>query len=478
MTYWKFDNDKGRIDKANSFTFDMPPYSQDLSDAGKNASYGWGFTNSFCSERYVGGENRPPFEAGCSAKDTDFLQITNWKKAEALVKAGKVKKVNGSYLITMKQAIKEGLMYLAPEPKSPHGVDVNPTGEYIIVSGKLDSHAWVYSWEKIKKAIENKKFAGKDPYGLPIIGMKDALHTSVQVGLGPLHTQYDAKKCVVYTSIYVDSMVTKWDYCKGKVLDQLHIHYNIGHLVAMEGDSVTPDGKYLVALNKLAIDRFNPVGPLHPQNHQLIDISGDKMKLLYDMPIPLGEPHYVVAIKADKLKPEVRYRSGWDSRTDKRSPWKTRAGREKVVRNGKHVDVYGTVIRSHITPDIIEVEEGDTISLHFTNLERAEDETHGFAIYGQNVQLSLEPGKTVSATFKADKAGVYPYYCTEFCSALHLEMQGYLLVKPKGYKTKAGAGKEGQAYTKADYDKQVKTADLGLRAKTYLEEHGAVVLKK
>ncbi len=551
VTYWKFDNDKGRIDKANSFTFEMPPYSQDLSDAGKNASYGWGFTNSFCSERYVGGENRPPFEAGCSAKDTDFLQITNWKKAEALLKAGKVKKVNGSYLITMKQAIKEGLMYLVPEPKSPHGVDVNPTGEYIIVSGKLDSHAWVYSWEKIKKAIENKKFAGKDPYGLPIIGMKDALHTSVQVGLGPLHTQYDAKKCVVYTSIYVDSMVTKWDYCKGKVLDQLHIHYNIGHLVAMEGDSVTPDGKYLVALNKLAIDRFNPVGPLHPQNHQLIDISGDKMKLLYDMPIPLGEPHYVVAIKADKLKPEVRYRSGWDSRTDKRSPWKTRAGREKVVRNGKHVDVYGTVIRSHITPDIIEVEEGDTVSLHFTNLERAEDETHGFAIYGQNVQLSLEPGKTVSATFKADKAGVYPYYCTEFCSALHLEMQGYLLVKPKGYKTKAGAGKEGQAYTKADYDKQVKTnldtqavidsvvkfitsrnykdfppvvalvedatdqlgfaeearkkseafaakkdwqnatlwagqwwqyqvktADLGLRAKTYLEEHGAVVLKK
>ncbi len=550
VTYWKFDKDKGRIDKANSFTFELPPYSQDLSDAGKEASYGWGFTNSFCSERYVGGENRPPFEAGCSAKDTDFLQITNWKKAEELVKAGKVKKVNGSYLIPIDQAVKEGILYLVPEPKSPHGVDVNPTGEYIIVSGKLDSHAWVYSWEKIRSAIKNKKFEGKDPYGIPIIAMKDALHTQVQVGLGPLHTQYDAKKCVVYTSIYVDSMVTKWDYCEGKVLDQIHIHYNIGHLVAMEGDSKSPDGKYLIALNKLAIDRFNPVGPLHPQNHQLIDISGDKMKLLYDMPIPLGEPHYVVAIKADKLKPAVRYKSGWDSRSDKRSPWKTRAGREKVVRNGNKVDVYGTVIRSHITPDIIEVEEGDTVSLHFTNLERAEDETHGFAIYDQNVQLSLEPGKTVSATFKADKPGVYPYYCTEFCSALHLEMQGYLLVKPKGYKAKASGVKEGQAYTKADYEKQVKTnrdtqavidtvvkfitnrnykdfpevvalvedatdqlgfaeearkkaeafaakgdwqnatlwagqqwqyqvktADLGLRAKTFLEEHGAVKVK-
>ena len=459
VTYWKFDDKIGRLDPSQSFTFELPPYSQDLSDAGKGASMGWGFTNSFCSERYVGGieRGRPPFEAGCSQKDTDFLHITNWKKASELVAAGKVSKVNGSYLIPMEQAVAEGLVYLVPEPKSPHGVDVNPDGTHIIVSGKLDSHAWVYSWAKIQDAIANKKFEGTDPYGIPIISLKDALHKQVQVGLGPLHTQYDAKKCVVYTSIYVDSMVTKWDYCEGKVLDQLNIHYNIGHLVAMEGDSVSPDGKYLVSLNKLAIDRFNPVGPLHPQNHQLIDISGDKMQLLYDMPLPLGEPHYVVAIKADKLKPAVRYQSGWDSRSDQRSEFRTRAGREKVERVGDTVHVYGTLIRSHITPEIIEVEEGDTVSLHFTNLERAEDETHGFALYSQNVNLSVEPGKTVSATFTAEKAGVYPYYCTEFCSALHLEMQGYLLVKPKGYQAKATGMQEGQAYTKADYEKQVKT---------------------
>jgi len=459
LTYWKFDDKIGKLDASQSFTFELPPYSQDLSDAGKKASYGWGFTNSFCSERYVGGieRGRPPFEAGCSQKDTDFLHVTNWKKAAELVAAGKVKKMNGSYLITMDQAVKEGLLYLIPEPKSPHGVDVSPDGTHLIVSGKLDSHAWVYSWAKIKKAIDTKKFEGKAPYGIPIIAMKDALHTQVAVGLGPLHTQYDSKECVVYTSIYVDSMVTKWNYCEGKVLDQLHIHYNIGHLMTMEGDSVSPDGKYLVALNKLAIDRFNPVGPLHPQNHQLIDISGDKMQLLYDMPLPLGEPHYAVAIKADKLKPHVRYKSGWDSRANKRSPFKTRAGREKVVKKDGVTHIYGTVIRSHITPEIIEVEEGETVSLHFTNLERAEDEVHGFALYGQNVNLSIEPGKTVSATFVADKAGVFPYYCTEFCSALHLEMQGYLLVKPKGYKAKDAKIAEGQQYSKADYDKQVKT---------------------
>ncbi|MCW8847792.1 MAG: cytochrome C, partial [Sedimenticola sp.] len=235
VTYWKFDLEKGRIQPDQSFTFELPPYSQDLSDAGKGPSYGWGFTNSFCSERYVGGieTGRPPFEAGCSQKDTDFLHITNWKKAAELVAAGKVSKVNGSYMIPMAQAIKEELLYLVPEPKSPHGVDVSPDGTHLIVSGKLDSHTWVYSWEKIQKAMAAKKFEGKDPYGIPIIALKDALHTQVAVGLGPLHTQYDSKKCVVYTSIYVDSMVTKWDYCEGKVLDQLHIHYNIGHLMAM-----------------------------------------------------------------------------------------------------------------------------------------------------------------------------------------------------------------------------------------------------
>ncbi len=464
LTYWKFNREIGRLDIDQSFNFEMPPYSQDLNDAGKGPSYGWGFTNSFCSERYVGGieQGRPPFEAGCSSKDTDFLHVTNWKKAEELVAAGKFEKVNGMYLITMEQAVENDLMYLIPEPKSPHGIDVTPDGKFMIVSGKLDSHTWVYSWEKIQKAMADKNFEGTDDYGIPIISLESALDKSVSVGLGPLHTQYDSKECVAYTSIYVDSMITKWDYCEGKVLDQLPIHYNVGHLMTMEGDSVSPDGKYLVALNKLSIDRFNPVGPLHPQNHQLIDISGDKMELLYDMPVPLGEPHYVVAIKADKLKPAVRYKSGWNSREDKRSEFKTRAGREKTERScdsaGKcTVEVFGTTIRSHITPEIIQVQEGDKVIIHLTNLERAQDEVHGFAMYGQNVQLSIEPGKTASATFVADKAGIYPYYCTEFCSALHLEMEGILLVTPKGYEDTGEGLVEGTQYTEADYNKQVNT---------------------
>jgi nitrous-oxide reductase len=457
VTYWKFDRKEGRIKPKESFSFELPPYWQDLSDAGKGPSDGWAFTNSFCSERYVGGieKGRPPYEAGCSAKDTDYLHVMNWKKAAELVKAGKAKVINGHNVIPIEVAVKEGILFLIPEPKSPHGVDVTPDGKLIIVAGKLDSHVSVYSFDKIQAAIKAGKFESKDPYGIPVIALQDAVHVQVALGLGPLHTQYDSKPCIAYTSLYVDSQVAKWNYCEGKVLDKLSVHYNIGHLMTMEGDSTKPAGRYLVALNKLAIDRFVPVGPLHPQNHQLIDISNDKMQLLYDMPLPLGEPHYAVSIAAEKLKPGVRYKVGTDSRTDKDHPGKTLAGQEKTVRKGNKLEVFGTLIRSHITPETIEAEVGDEIVIHLTNLERAQDETHGFTVSTYNTHASIEPGKTVTVKFKADKEGVYPYYCTEFCSALHLEMMGYLLVKPKGWKPGKLAA-EKAIYTKADYDKQVK----------------------
>ncbi|MCK7496888.1 MAG: hypothetical protein MZW92_42855 [Comamonadaceae bacterium] len=301
VTYWKFDRKEGRIDPKESFSLELPPYSQDLSDAGKGPSEGWSFTNSFCSERYVGGieKGRPPYEAGCSAKDTDYLHVINWKKAAELVEGrqGQEDQRPRRPADGQRRSRKASCSWF-PSRRVPHGVDVTPDGKYIVVAGKLDTHVSVFSFEKIQAAIKAGKFESKDPYGIPVIGMKDALHTQVQLGLGPLHTQYDSKPCVAYTSLYVDSQVAKWNFCEGKVLDKLSIHYNIGHLVTMEGDSVEPKGRYLVALNKLSIDRFSPVGPLHPQNHQLIDISNDKMQLLYDMPLPLGEPHYVVAISA------------------------------------------------------------------------------------------------------------------------------------------------------------------------------------
>jgi nitrous-oxide reductase len=462
VTFWKFDSKIGRIKEKDSFTLELPPYMQDLSDAGKGVSYGWGFTNSFNSEMYTGGieVGMPPFEAGCSRNDTDFLHVYNWKKLAQLAKDKKnYKKVNGMKVIPMSVAVANNALFLIPEPKSPHGVDVSPDGEYITVCGKLDTHASVYKWSKIKKLIKNKEYAGKDPFGIPILDMKKALHGQVELGLGPLHNQYSNVDGEIYTSLYVDSQIVKWNYKTLKVLDKENVHYNVGHLCGMEGKSADPQGKYIISLNKLAIDRFQNVGPLHPQNHQLIDVSGKTMDLLYDMPIPLGEPHQAVAIRASKLHPHVRYKMGTNTKTGKMHKGKTLAGQERIERKGKFVTVYATMVRSHINPERITVNKGDIVTMHITNLERAEDETHGFTVDHYDVHMSLEPGETSTIKFKADIEGVFPYYCTEFCSALHLEMMGYLMVKDPNKKyvsaQKLKMKTMSDAELKAEYDKTV-----------------------
>ena len=184
-------------------------------------------------------------------------------------------------------------------------------------------------------------------------------------------------------------------------------------------------------MNKMSIDRFASVGPLYPQNFQLLGIDGPEMKLLADMPIGIGEPHYAQMIKADKLKPLKIYPMGTNPLTEEKDEFAVTPGKERIEKKGNVVDVYMTAIRSHFTPDYIEVDEGDTVKLHITSVEQAEDQTHGFTIDMYNVNLSLEPGKHENVTFVADKPGAFPMYCTEFCSALHLEMMGYFMVKPK-----------------------------------------------
>jgi len=462
ITMWKFDSKIGRIQQDKSFSIELPPYMQDLSDAGKGVSHGWGFTNSFNSEMYTGGieVGMPPFEAGCSRNDTDFLHVYNWEKLAKLAEDPKnVKVVNGMRIVPMDVSIANGALFLIPEPKSPHGVDVSPDGEYITVCGKLDTHASVYKWSKIKALIDAKKFVGKDPYGIPILDMKESLHGQVELGLGPLHNQYSNVDGEIYTSLYVDSQIVKWNYKTLKVLDKENVHYNVGHLCGMEGKSADPQGKYIISLNKLAIDRFQNVGPLHPQNHQLIDIRGKTMDLLYDMPIPLGEPHQAVAIRAEKLHPHVRYKMGTNTKTGKPHKGKTLAGQEKIVREGKNVTVYATMVRSHINPERITVNKGDVVTMHITNLERAEDETHGFTVDHFDVHMSLEPGETSTIKFTADIEGVFPYYCTEFCSALHLEMMGYLMVKDPNKKYVSAQKLKMKTMTpeqlKAEYDKTV-----------------------
>jgi nitrous-oxide reductase len=445
VTFWKFDREKGRIDTANSFAIELPPYWQDLCDAGKLASEGWVFCNSLNTERATGGveKGNPPFEAGASQADTDYLHIFNLKKAEEVAKAGKTMEVNGFKVISMQTAVDEGIVYLAPEPKSPHGVDVTPDGKFMTVAGKLDPHVTIYSFDKIQKAIEAKKW-DTDDYGLPVLALDDVKEAQVELGLGPLHTVYD-NQGYAYTSLFLDSAVARWslggDFADKHpeepwtLVAKVPVQYNIGHILAAEGDTVDPDGKYVVALNKWAIDRFQNVGPLLPQNFQLIDIAntGDNMKVIYDAPIGIGEPHYAQMIKADKLKPwEIYPEIGWDPETQAVSPNAVEPGEEKVVRNGDTVEVFMTVVRSHYTPEHVEVKQGDHVIWHLTNIERAYDATHGFALPGYNINLSLEPGEHQTVEFDADQAGIFSYYCTEFCSALHLEMTGYFMVEPSG----------------------------------------------
>ncbi|MEZ5331831.1 MAG: Sec-dependent nitrous-oxide reductase [Thermoanaerobaculia bacterium] len=444
VTLWKFDREAGRIRPDESFAIELPPYWQDLCDAGKLASDGWLFCNSFNTEMATGGIelDNPPFEAGASQRDMDYLHIIDWRKAVELAAAGRTRKVAGFDVLPLEVAAQEGVLYFLPEPKSPHGVDVTPNGEYLVISGKLDPHVTVYGFAKIQQAIADGAFSGHDDYGVPIVSFDAALEKQIELGLGPLHTQFDGQG-YAYTSLFLDSAVARWSLGGSSagdngdepwsLIQKIPVHYNVGHIVAAEGDTVSPDGQYLVALNKWSVDRFLTVGPLHPQNFQLIDISGrgDSMQLLYDLPIGLGEPHYVQMIKADKLHPwEIYPEIGWDPLTQSKDPNAVTAGEERIQRRGDTVEIWMTAVRSHFTPERIEVKEGDHVIWHITNIESAKDATHGFALPEYDINLSLEPGEATTLEFDVRRSGVYSYYCSEFCSALHLEMVGYFLASP------------------------------------------------
>ena len=165
----------------------------------------------------------------------------------------------------------------------------------------------------------------------------------------------------------------------------------------------------------------------------MIDISrpGDQTQILYDMPITGAEPHYAQIIKADKLHAwEVYPEVGWNPTTQSVDPNAVTQGTEGVTRDGTNVTVRMTSVRSHLTPEHVEIQKGDHVTWTITNVERARDATHGFALPFYNINLSIEPGESITFEFDATRSGVFSFYCTEFCSALHLEMMGYLMIKP------------------------------------------------
>ena len=403
---------------SNGWQIVMPPFDFDLGDAGKGASDGWAFWTSYNTERATG-----KLEVTSTQKDRDYIVAVNWKEAEKAANEGRgVTMIGGVKVIDPKAA--PGIVYLLPCSKSPHGVDVSPDGKWIIGSGKLQSITTAFSMEKILAAIQNKNFTG-DEDGIPVLDYEKVREAEVNVGLGPLHTQFDDQG-FAYTSLFVESAVAKWKLATWEMVDKIPITYNIGHLATAEGDTVNPDGKYLIALNKLSHGRHMNVGPSQPESSQLINISGEKMKLLYDA-FTEPEPHYAQLIKADKLKPIEVYPK--EENKNPNAVWDTKD--VSFTRNGTDVTVKLIAVRSSFEPNKIEVTQGDKVTIYITNIEQTTDELHGFGLLEYNLNVVIDPGETKIVEFVAEKPGVFPYYCTNFCSALHQEMQGYLLVKPR-----------------------------------------------
>lgn len=429
---------------AIAFQMIVPGLNYDLARAGKGPSHGWMFLTTYNSE-----QANSLLEVNASQNDKDYVAAVNWKAAEACVKAGKGRATPASYLhnvmdeATMTAMTERltsvfqvtpaecpGSVYFLPTPKSPHGADVDPTGEYIVAGGKLASMIPVHSFSKMQKAIEAREFEG-DIEGIPVLKYASTIAGEVdKPGLGPLHTEFDGKG-YAYTSMFISSEIVKWKLGTWEVVDRVPTYYSVGHLMIPGGGTVKPDAKYVIALNKITKDRYLPTGPELTQSAQLYDNTGEKMKLLLDFPVE-GEPHYGQAIAASKIKDrQVKF----FRIADNKHAYVSRSERETgVSRDGKVVHVRMTAIRSHFSPDNIEgVQLGDTVLFHITNLEQDWDIPHGFAIMGNtNGDLLIMPGATRTLKWVPSRIGVYPMYCTDFCSALHQEMSGYVRVSPAG----------------------------------------------
>jgi nitrous-oxide reductase len=421
----------------------MPGFNYDLSHPGRGKSHGWFFFTTYNTE-----EANSLLEVNASQNDKDFIAAINWKKIEEYVNGGGGKKMPANYAhnvyndethsatSTMKKEVLvvdptevPGAVYLLPTPKSPHGCDVDPSGEYIIGSGKLAAELTAHSFTKMLDAIENKKFDG-EAYGIPILNYEDVLAGAVkQPGLGPLHTEFDGQGNA-YTTFFISSEVVKWKLGTWEVIDRKPTYYSVGHLMIPGGNSRKPFGKYVVAMNKITKDRYLPTGPEVTQSAQLYDITGEKMELLLDFPT-VGEPHYAAGCPADLIKENSKK---FFKLEENKHPYAIQTPEEaKVVRNGNEVHIYMGMIRSHFTPDNIEgIKVGDKVYFHVTNHEQDYDVPHGISMIGANTsELLIMPGQTETFVWEPKEVGVWPFYCTDFCSALHQEMQGYVRVSPR-----------------------------------------------
>lgn len=419
ITAWKFeDTDEaagsghhiGRMIKETSFTLELPPLTLGSFDAGRRDNHGL----------LIG---------LASYEDQNFVYVYDYLKAQKL----ETITINEFEVVPFDSAIETGVFALIPINEPAMSVKVSPDDKYFITA---ENTAQVFDFAKLKTVLEQKTFEN-DILGIPQINAESILHGSLKLGDNVIDLAFDYRPGVVYASVYNDKKIIRWNYETLAAEQSLQLSFKPGHLMTPQGNSIEPHSNYLTVVNKEGLfENMINTGPTRPSYNHLIDISSDEMRDIYTMSLPQANMYGSVSVLRSTVKPIIRYPLGTNTRTGEISRFKTVAGQEKIEREGNRVHIFGTLIRSHITPEIVEVEEGDVVTFHLTNLERAEDETHGFTVSTYGIHGSFEPGKTASLTFTADRSGAFPYYCTEFCSALHLEMQGILMVRPKGYVTK------------------------------------------
>lgn len=364
------------------------------------------------------------------AADLDHLYVFNLKNIQAAVDAGKTIDVNGVKVVDARGADGEYVMRV-PVPKSPHGVNISPDGKYAVVAGKLSPTCSVVQIDKLADA-----FAGK-------IKPRDCVVAEPEVGLGPLHTAFDGKGNA-YTSIFIDSVMTKWnidtaikqfagDASANPILDKVDVHYQVGHTNASMSETKEADGKWLVALCKFSKDRFLPVGMLHHENDQLIDMTMEKLQVVHDGPT-YPEPHDCVIVRRDIIN-TLQVQDRKDDRFKMYDEWAKADGIDimstnKVIRKGKKVRVWMTSQAPKFGMNEFTVKAGDEVQVIVTNIDNVQDLSHGFAVCQHDVNFLINAQDTQSMTFKVSETpGVYWFYCSWFCHALHLEMRGRMIVE-------------------------------------------------